>query len=109
MRTTTQRRISMIGSMLDLEPRTVKVELLPIRIVGGGPLRGEMKYSEAHIGSFGDRDHHASMSPARPVSDSTVRAKPRRFPEALLVVIPSWVRTEQRLCWTNLPGQGAVQ
>jgi hypothetical protein len=69
----------MIGSTLDLEPRSVQGELFANRIIGGDLLRVEMENSEAHVGSSGGRDHHAKVSPSRPVSDRTVRAKLRRL------------------------------
>jgi starch phosphorylase len=60
----------------DLDPNAVRVELCADGVMGGPPVRQEMKRADQPAGASGDCVYSAAVSAARPPADYTVRVIP---------------------------------
>ena len=60
----------------DLDPKAVRVELCADGVMGGAPVRQEMKRSAQPAGALGDYVYNAAVSAARPPTDYTARVIP---------------------------------
>ena len=61
----------------DLDPEAVRVELYADGVMGGAPVRQEMKRSQL-AGASGGYVYTATVSAARPAADYTARVIPHR-------------------------------
>ena len=62
--------------LADLDPEAVRVELYADAVMGGAPVRQEMKRVLQRTGASGDYVYGAAVSAARPPSDYTARVIP---------------------------------
>ena len=62
----------------DLDPKAVRVELYADGVMGGAPVRQEMKRVRQLAGASGGYVYRASVSAARPPADYTARVIPHR-------------------------------
>ena len=60
----------------DLAPKAVRVELRAEGVMGGAPVRQEMKLAGQLIGALGGHVYNAAVSAARPPADYTARVIP---------------------------------
>jgi glycogen phosphorylase len=63
--------------LADLDPEAVRVELYADGVMGGAPVRQEMKRARQRTGASGDSVYGAAVSAARPPADYTARVIPR--------------------------------
>ncbi|MBE3096557.1 MAG: alpha-glucan family phosphorylase [Planctomycetes bacterium] len=64
-------------SLNDLDPKAVRVELYADGVLGGAPVRQEMKRAGQLAGASGGYVYSAAVSAARPPADYTARVIPR--------------------------------